>query len=248
VLTFAGKPTAALVLTYKDALLELFPKFFNLIQNDSLKKFMVHGVPYVRAADGSLPTSDELFTEFRRNNGHLQKWGLSERPTWTRGAILDCSKMETSFSFLLTDPHNTANRILRTPCYIYGKVCTIKAATSYVQHRQCQWCFLLTHNIDTCPCPDTYKRCGICGKSGHTKSEHNSAHCGCNHASIPCDCSAKCFNCFFYKKPSAGHYAFSDECPLKKNMHRYASEPIQPAPATAQPTSAATIAPLPTTL
>jgi hypothetical protein len=31
VLTFAGKPTAALVLTHKDTLLEPFPKIFNLI-------------------------------------------------------------------------------------------------------------------------------------------------------------------------------------------------------------------------
>jgi hypothetical protein len=204
---------------------------------------MVHSVPCVQKADRSLPTVDKLFYEFRRNNGHLQKWGLPERPTWTQGAILDHSKTETSFSFLLSDPHNTANCILQTPCYMYGKACTVKLAMSYIQHCQCQRCFLLTHNLDTCPHPDTYKHCGICGKSGHTKSEHNSAHCRQNHASIPCDCPAKCFNCFFYKKPSAGHYAFSDECPLKKNMRHYTSEPVQPTPAAARPMPAVTSAP-----
>ena len=102
----------------------------------------------------------------------------------------------------------------------------VKLATSYVQHRQCSRCFLLTHNIDTCPHdPTTYKCCSICGKSGHLQSEHNSGHCGKNHPSIPCDCLPRCFNCFFAKKPAARHYAFSDECLLKKNMCRYNSEP-----------------------
>jgi hypothetical protein len=118
---------------------------------------------------------------------------------------------------------------------MFGKVCSVKLATSYVQHRQCGWCFLLTHNIDTCPRdPATYKRCGICGKSGHLQADHNSGHCGRPHPSIPCDRPPRCFNCFFAKKPATGHYAFSDDCPLKKNMRRYGSTPANPA-ATTQP-------------
>jgi hypothetical protein len=151
---------------------------------------------------------------------------------------MDTTKTETSFTFLLSIPNNATNRILRVPCYMFGKACTVKLATSYVQHRQCERCFLLTHNIDTCPRdPLTYKRCGICGKSGHLQADHNSGHCGRPHPSIPCDCPPRCFNCFFAKKPSAGHYAFSDDCPLKKNMRRYGSTPALPNQPRQLPTS-----------
>jgi hypothetical protein len=137
---------------------------------------------------------------------------------------MDTTKKETSFTFLLSIPNNATNRILRVPCYMFGKACTIKLATSYVQHRQCERCFLLSHNTDTCPRdPATYKWCGICGRSSHLQSEHNSGHCSCPHPSIPCDCPARCFNCFFAKKPAAGHYTFSNNCPLKKHMQRYGS-------------------------
>ena len=227
ILTFAGKPRADLVENYKHALLDKFPGgLFNLIRNDGLQKFIVNGVPCIRKPNGRLPTSDELFQEFQRNNAHIRQWDLPEHPAWTRGALMDTTKKETSFTFLLSIPPNATNRILRVPCYMYGKACTVKLATSYVQHRQCNRCFLLTHNTEACPCdPATYKWCGICGKSGHVQSEHNSGHCGRPHPSIPCDCPARCFNCFFAKKPAAGHYAFSDDCPLKKNMRRYGSAP-----------------------
>jgi hypothetical protein len=79
-LTFAGKPSTKLVLTYKAAILELFLKIFTLIRNDTLKKYMVHRVSCVRKANRSLPTSGELFEEFFRNNAYLRKWGSPEHP------------------------------------------------------------------------------------------------------------------------------------------------------------------------
>jgi hypothetical protein len=248
VLTFAGKPRSDLVENYRGALLDKFPTgLFNLIRNDGLHKFIVNGVPCVRKPNGQLPTPDELFSEFQRNNSHIRQWDLPEHPTWTRGALADITKKETSFTFLLSIPANATNRILRVPCYMFGKACTVKLATSYIQHRQCTRCFLLTHNVDTCPRdPVTYKRCGICGKSGHLQSEHNSGHCGKNHPSIPCDCPPRCFNCFFAKKPSAGHHAFAEECPLKKNMRRYASAPAETARPAQLPTRSTLTRPTPT--
>jgi hypothetical protein len=238
VITFAGKPPAALVENYRGALLDKFPGgLFNLIRNDGLQKFIVNGVPCIRKPNGRLPMADELFNEFQRNNAHIRQWDLPEHPAWTRGALMDTTKKETSFTFLLSIPNNATNRILRVPCYMFGKVCSVKLATSYVQHRQCGRCFLLTHNTDTCPRdPVTYKHCRICGKSGHLQADHNSGHCGRPHPSIPCDCPPRCFNCFFAKKPAAGHYAFSDDCPLKKHMRRYNSKPATTSTTTHPPT------------
>ena len=227
-LTFAGKPRSDLVENYKGALLNKFPAgLFNLIRNDGLCKFIVNGVPCVRKPNRCLPTAQELFEEFQWNNAHIRQWDLPEHPTWTQGALADVTKTETSFTFLLSIPPNATNHILQVPCFMYGKACTVKLTTSYVQHRQCSCCFLLTHNVDTCPRdPTTYKHCSICGKSGHLQSDHNSGHCGRNHPSIPCDCLPRCFNCFFTKKLAARHYAFSNDCPLKKNMCWYNSEPL----------------------
>jgi hypothetical protein len=139
VLTFAGKPRAELVENYKAAILSKFPGgLFNLIRNNGLQKFIVNGVPCIRKPNGRLPTSDELFTEFQRNNAHIRQWDLPEHPAWTRGALMDTTKTETSFTFLLSIPNNATNRILRVLCYMFGKACTVKLATSYIQHRQCE--------------------------------------------------------------------------------------------------------------
>jgi hypothetical protein len=72
VLTFTGKPRADLVENYKATILDKFPGgLFNLIRNDGLCKFIVNGVPCIRKPNGRLPTADELFTEFQRNNAHI---------------------------------------------------------------------------------------------------------------------------------------------------------------------------------
>jgi hypothetical protein len=113
VLTFAGKPRAELVKNYKGALLSKFPGgLFNLIRNDGLRKFIVNGVPCIRKPNGRLPSADELFTEFQRNNAHIRQWDLPEHPAWTRGALMDTTKTETSFTFLLSIPNIATNRIL----------------------------------------------------------------------------------------------------------------------------------------
>jgi hypothetical protein len=235
VLTFAGKPHSDLIKNYRGALLNKFPAgLFNLIQNDRLHKFIINGVPCVCKPNSCLPTANELFEEFQQNNAHIQQWDLPEHPTWMHGALADITKIETSFTFLLSIPPNATNCILRIPCYMYGKACMVKLTTLYIQHRQCTRCFLLMHNVNTCPYdPATYKCCRICGKSRHLQLDHNSPHCGKNHPSIPCDCPPRCFNCFFVKKPAAGHYAFSDKCPLKKNMRQYNSK--MPATSTTCP-------------
>jgi len=81
VLTFAGRPRADLVKNYKNAILSKFPTgLFNLIRNDGLRKFIVNSVPCVRKQNGSLPTVEELFSEFQRNNAHIRQWDLPEHP------------------------------------------------------------------------------------------------------------------------------------------------------------------------
>ncbi len=95
---------------------------------------------------------------------------------------------------------------------------------------------MLTHPTVECRHPTKYKRCGICGIPGHTQAEHTAKHCHCLHPTLKCNCDLMCFNCTYCKLPTKGHYAFGDDCPLKKNMQRFASEPgptrPQPAPRT----------------
>jgi hypothetical protein len=207
------------------------------------------GVLLVKDTNGHLPTQLQLYNKFACNNPHYHQWRLPIHPTWVWSSLLDPTRESLSFTFLLSDPDNMSNCILQAQCYMFGKLCTIKRANSFTQHRQCTCCFLLSHNENKCPRAATYKHCGICGASGHTHAEHNSSHCCCPHASIPYDCPPSCFNCRFRYLPTARHYAFSDKCPLKKNMRHFDSAPpAPPAPAACASSLAANPAPPPSTL
>ncbi|SRR6266851_6684705 len=119
---------------------------------------------------------------------------------------------------------------------MYSKVCKIMHAQSYVQHHQCERCFMLTHNMLECRRPAKYKWCGICGKPGHLQSEHKATHCPWLHPTLKCNCAPYCFNCGYRGLPTKGHYTFGDNCPLKKNMRHHGSAPARPlAPVTSRP-------------
>jgi len=45
------------------------------------------------------------------------------------------------------------------------------------------------------------------------------------HSTIKCNCPLKCFNCLRAKKPTAGHFAVNDDCPLKKYMRHWMTPP-----------------------
>src|SRR6266851_3505997 len=94
---------------------------------------------------------------------------------------------------------------------------------------------MLTHPTVECHCPAEYKQCGICGIPGHTQVEHTAKHCRRLHPTLKCDCDPVCFNCTYRKLPTKGHYTFRDDCPLKKNMRHFASEPMPPHPAGSAP-------------
>jgi hypothetical protein len=84
-----------------------------------------------------------------------------------------------------------------------------------------------SHTIQI-PIPATQCSTNVVASVGRVGGEHNFGHCCYNYPSILCDCPLRCFNCFFAKKLAAGHYTFSDKCPLKKNMHRYSSALANP--------------------
>ncbi len=243
VLTFAGKPAAAVIHNYSAAFLKHFPPIYQLVPNHGYTKLVVHGVPILCHADGTLPTSDELLSELNHNL-HLHQWKMLDRPNWVKLALLDPGRTESSFSFALLDTTGSINWALRTPCYMFGKACEITRAQSYVQHRQCERCHMLTHLTAECRRPADYKRCGICGIPGHTQAEHTAKHCRRLHLMLLCDCAPSCFNCTYRKLPAKGHYAFGDNCPLKKNMRRYASEPGPVRPPATRTAPAHLVAPV----
>ena len=87
----------------------------------------------MRHANGSLLMSGELHNELC-NNLHLHQWQMLDQPQWTHPTLLDPSKMETLFSFVLHDDNNMINRALCTLCYMYGKPCKMVLAPTFVQH------------------------------------------------------------------------------------------------------------------
>jgi len=166
-LTFAGKPTAAVIHNYSAAFLKHFPPIYQLVPNHGYTKLVVHGVPLLHHADRTLPTSEELLCKLN-HNVHLHKWKMLNQPNWVKSALLDPGKTESSFTFALLDTTGNINRALRTPCYMFAKACEIMQAQSYVQHRQCERCHMLTHPTAECRRPAEYKWCRICSILGHT--------------------------------------------------------------------------------
>ena len=74
VLTFAGRPPAKLVKAHQPTLLEKFPAIFDLFCNEGLKKYIILGIPMVKDTEGCLPSQQQLFQEFARNNPHYRQW------------------------------------------------------------------------------------------------------------------------------------------------------------------------------
>src|SRR5229473_7940927 len=122
---------------------------------------------------------------------------MLDQLNWVKSTLVTPDKQESLFTFALLDEEGKVNWALRSPCYMFGKVCTIIQAQSYVQHCQCEQCFMLTHHTPECKCPTDYKQCGICGISGHTQQEHSVVHCHLLHPMVKCDCDPTCFNCTY---------------------------------------------------
>ncbi len=128
VLTFAGKPTYALINNYKMAFLKFFLPIYQLVLNHGYTKLVVHGVPCPHHADSTLLMSVELYKELGTNNAHLKGWNMLNHPNWVKLALLDPGKMESSFTFALHNTDGKINQALCTPCYMYGKACEITCA------------------------------------------------------------------------------------------------------------------------
>ncbi len=230
VLVFAGRPSNAQVLQYRTALTKQFPSYFHLAPRDGFTKVMFHGVPCIRKPDGSLQTPYELRVELGQNIP-LRQFDFVDEPSWSHTARTDETHEISSFSMIFIDKDNKLTGALRQPCYMHGKRITPWLAPVYTLARQCDRCHFLNHSTTQCPRPDTYTRCGLCGRTGHVADQHHLPGNCRVHNTIRCNCPATCFNCLHAKKPAAGHYAMDDGCPLKKNMRH----PIGTAPPTRAP-------------
>ncbi len=124
VLTFAGKPTTALVENYCAAFLKHFPPIYQLVPNHGYTKLVVHGVPCMCHADGTLLTSAKLTMELA-NNAHLRGWKMLDQPNWVKLALLDPGKTKSSVTFALLDTTGSINWALCTPCFMFTKACEI---------------------------------------------------------------------------------------------------------------------------
>jgi len=91
------------------AFLKFFPPIYQLVLNHRYTKLVVHGVPCPRHADGTLPTSAELYTELGTNNAHLKGWNMLDHPNWVKLVLLDPGKTELSFTFALHDTDGKIN-------------------------------------------------------------------------------------------------------------------------------------------
>ena len=236
VLIFAGQPPTDLVLKYRGPLLQPFGHTHHLVPSRGFTRMVIHDAPCVRDAQGNLLPTETIQAELGKNIA-LQGITLVEGPMWTRSVLDDPTAKSRAMRFVFIDnAQNRATRICRARNYIFGQEVRIRSATNFIPHRQCARCHMLNHTTDACTCPANFKRCGLCGKQGHVAMTHNVNNCaggyhsmikcaGGYHSTIKCNCPPKCFNCLRAKKPTAGHFAVNDDCPLKKYMHHWMTPP-----------------------
>ena len=168
--------------------------------------------------NGNLPSTDHLRYELGKNVA-IKGSKLINGPTWSRVAHEDKSLTTSCVHFVIHDPNCQKTTQITQACNcIYGKPVAIKIATLSWAYTQCSRCHALTHNIDHCTHPPTFVRYGFCRKRDDPSSSHCAVICSGTHNTIDCQCLPFCFNCRVANKPAAGHWAITDNCPLKKNM------------------------------
>jgi hypothetical protein len=238
VLTFAGNPKPELVYKFEKAILAThFDYSFQLAPNYGYTKLAVFGVPCLRDQHGNLPPSDHLRVELGKNLA-IKGSQLIDGPTWSYAARFDSTLTTACVHFVIHDPSGCKTaQITKARNCAYGRPVSIRVAAPSRAYMHCLRCHALTHNIDKCPRPPSYKRCGFCGKRDHVSSSHCTIVCGGAHNSVDCKCPPKCFNCRAAGKPDDGHWAIDSTCPLKKNMCRDPPHGTQQTSSTVPPTA-----------
>jgi hypothetical protein len=219
-LTFAGRPTVATVLKYKEAILRPFgPNIFELTPEEGQTRLVFQGVPLMRNADGELPPPEEVCRELGKNLPYRACTPIGG-PEWCKATRENPSARIGAFTFLLSDPGRKLANIIRKPVFMYGARVNVGYATRFTPFRQCAKCHVLYHSTEKCNRPPGYTRCHICGIPNHTADDH-AQKCKANtHRSLLCDCPIRCFNCVANGKSGEGHLAIDEFCPLKKNKRR----------------------------
>jgi hypothetical protein len=214
---------------FKEAILRPFGHAtHHLVPLRGFTKMMVFNVHCIRDVNGNLPPTSILREELG-NNVALRGIPFVEGPNWGQATYKDDVKGETSYlSFIFIDETGKrAEQITKARNFMFGGRVGIQPARRTIPYKQCERCFALNHSTDKCRIPPTFKKCGICGKTGHLSNEHAfKCTTGRHHTTIKCNCPPSCFNCLKANKPAAGHLATSDECPLKANMRRFPTESV----------------------
>ena len=219
-ITFAGRPTIATVLKYKEAILRPFgPNIFELTPEEGQTRLVFQGVPIIRRPDGSLPPPKAVCEELGCNLPYRACTPI-EGPVWCKATRANPLATIGTFTFLLSDPGRKLASIIHKPTFMYGARISVAYATRFTPFRQCTKCHVLSHSTEQCQRPPTYTRCHICGIPNHTAEQHAQKCTSKTHRSLLCDCPIRCFNCVASGKTGEGHLSIDEFCPLKKNMRR----------------------------
>ena len=180
---------------------------------------MIFGVPCIRK-NGVLAPPHVLLWELSHNTPIVGSC-IVDGPNWSCEALTDPTLKKSHCSFILIDV--TGKKVQQIDCAcgfaMFGTPVTVCSATVIQLYRQCDRCFLLNHDTQDCTKPPEYKRCGICGRTGHLANEHvymcpNKGR----HSTIKYDCLPCCFNCTCNKLTKLDHFAADLGCLLKKRM------------------------------
>jgi hypothetical protein len=171
-LIFAGQPPQDLVLKYRGVIGQFFDTTFHLIPSRGFTKMMIFGVPCI-CRNGVLALPHVLLQELSHNTPIVGSC-IVDGPNWSREALADPTLEKSHCSFILIDM--TGKKVQQIDWArsfaMFGTPVTVRLATVTQPYQQCDRCFLLNHETQDCTKPPEYKRCGICGRTGHLANKH----------------------------------------------------------------------------
>jgi hypothetical protein len=149
-ITFAGRPTIATILKYKEALLCPFgPNIFEITPEEGQSRLVFQGVPIIRNPDGSLPMSKQLCEKLGHNLPYRACTPI-EGPVWTKATLANLLAKIGAFTFLLSDPGQKLSDIICKPSFMFGAQINVGFASQFTTLHQCAKCHILSHSMERC--------------------------------------------------------------------------------------------------
>ena len=215
ILIFNGFPGNVAVMQCRKVFHDFFGMDCTIVPQQGYLRMLLCLVPICRDDNSSLPSSDVLVEEIRRNF-LFQDITMFCPPHWLKADVLETTRHGSVVVTFLDEDGSCTKNLACSPIFMFGGTARACKFNSLPLLYQCEWCWRLGHNAKRCPRPKTLLVCSICS-GAHSAVDHQFK---CKdvkkHSTLKCDCPCSCINCLRESPATAkGHLSTDHSCPLR---------------------------------